>query len=369
MIARRPVAAPVHLIVAVADHFEPAILPDAVGFFATLDVQERRLERWCREYPKALTGYRDADGYPLRHTYFYPAEQFHERLLRVLAGHCADGWGEVEIHLHHGVTSPDTAERTRHILEECRDALAEIGCLSRWDGDGPVRYAFVHGNWALANSARGRNCGVDDEMQILAETGCYADFTLPSAPSNAQVRKINALYECRAPLARRAPHRSGRDLEVGRTPHTFPLIVQGPLALHFSRHGRWSPIPRIENSALTANHPPTLDRFEIWRRAAIHVDGRPEWLFVKLHCHGMDLRDETAMFGPLMTRFLVELLEHVHTTGDGLHFVTAREMVNIMLAACDGKKGDPGRYRDYRLRLLADPVRLRPTGMAGDAGA
>ena len=38
-------------------------------------------------------------------------------------------------------------------------------------------YAFVHGNFALANSAGGRYCGVDEEMQILAETGCYADMT------------------------------------------------------------------------------------------------------------------------------------------------------------------------------------------------
>jgi hypothetical protein len=27
-------------------------------------------------------------------------------------------------------------------------------------------------------------------------------------------------------------------------------------------------------------------------------------------------------------------------------------MVNIVLAACDGRDGNPGDYRDYRLRLL-----------------
>jgi len=34
--------------------------------------------------------------------------------------------------------------------------------------------------------------------------------------------------------------------------------------------------------------------------------------------------------------------------------VTAREMANVILAACDGKEGDPGEYRDYRFRLLKD---------------
>ena len=32
-------------------------------------------------------------------------------------------------------------------------------------------------------------------MQILADTGCYADLTLPSAPSRAQVAKINSLVD------------------------------------------------------------------------------------------------------------------------------------------------------------------------------
>jgi hypothetical protein len=32
--------------------------------------------------------------------------------------------------------------------------------------------------------------------------------------------------------------------------------------------------------------------------------------------------------------------------------VTAREMANIILAACDGKEGNPGEYRDYRFKLL-----------------
>ena len=116
----------------------------------------------------------------------------------------------------------------RHWGEHSARALGIQGCSSSPrlpfpGGVGPPRYAFVHGNWALANSAQGKFCGVDDEMQILAETGCYGDFTLP-APSSAQVRKINAIYECSLPLNRRAPHRRGRDLQSGRPPKIFPLI-------------------------------------------------------------------------------------------------------------------------------------------------
>ena len=350
--ARRPTRyRPVHLIIALADHFEPAIVPENGRSFASLDVQERRLETWCREYPRAVDRWRDADGHAFRHTYFYPAEQYESGLIDRLAEHCREGWGEVEIHLHHGVDAPDTPDNTRRVLVSFRDQLAQRGCLSRWDGTGGPRYAFVHGNWALANSAGGRFCGVDEEMQILAETGCYADLTLPSMPSSAQIAKINALYECALPLRERAPHRRGVDLRCGRPPQTFPLIVQGPLQLTLVRRGGEFPAVHIENSSLGGVTPPTMTRLRNWARASITVGGRSDWVFVKLHCHGMDHRDTEALRGLKLQQFLEELIR-----GAGreyrVHFVTAREMVNIMLAACDGQLGSPGQYRDYRLKLM-----------------
>lgn len=358
-LARRgPGRSQVDLIFALADHFEPGILPEAPGQAAPLHEQERRLERWCREYPQALTEFRDSDGYPFRHTFFYPAEQYQQELIEGIAAHCQAGWGELEIHLHHGITAPDTSENTRHVLSEYRDTLVRHGCLSRWQGSGPPRYAFVHGNWALANSAQGRFCGVDDEMQILAETGCYADLTMPSAPSRAQVAKINSLYECVLPLQQRAPHRKGRNLRCGHAPQVFPLIVQGPLLLTLRKRRSALPRPVIENAELAGANPATSGRLRLWKQAAVCVQGRPDWIFIKLHCHGMDPRDEAAMFGPPMQRFLGELIAAAR--GDGacrLHFTTAREMVNIILAACDDQQGDPGKYRDYRFRLITPPKR------------
>ena len=340
-----------NLILALADHFEPSFLPGGNGLYADVREQERRLERWCLEYPKLVQTWPDADGRCLAHTYFYPAEQYDKGLISRLAEHCKAGWGEVEVHLHHGIGAPDTAEHTRRQLIQFRDTLAEHGCLSKMDGQSSPRYAFVHGNFALANSAQGLACGVDSEMQVLAETGCYADFTLPSAPSPSQVAKINAVYECTLPLHRQAPHRRGRDLESGRSPQIFPLILQGPLLLTLDGRRGGLPFPRIENSALTTVNPPTMRRLQLWKKAAITVRGRPDWLFIKLHCHGMDPRDDAAMLGEPMRAFLRQLTEATLST-DKVHFVTAREMVNIALAACDGRDGNPGDYRDYRLKLI-----------------
>jgi len=190
-------------------------------------------------------------------------------------------------------------------------------------------------------------------MQSLADTGCYADFTLPAAPSSAQVSKINALYECGAPLNESVPHRRGRDLQCGRPPKIFPLMIQGPLMLNLGRRKHGWPFPGIENGELTTANPPTMERLRLWQQAAIAVHGRPEWLFIKLHCHGMDPRDDAAMLGAPIQNFLRDLTKGGQDKGGYLvHFVTAREMVNIALAACDGRSGNPGQYRDYRFQLI-----------------
>jgi len=348
---------PLHLVIGLADHFEPSIVSGAPGKRADHREQERRLKRWCHEYPDAVGAWRDNEGRPLRHTYFYPAEDFNEALIDRLAEHCHAGWGEIEVQLHHGVEAPDSKQKTIRALIEFRDALAARGCLSQEDGSSTPRYAFVHGNWALANSDHGRFCGVDEEMQILANTGCYADVTLP-APSSAQISKINALYECALPLNQRAPHRRGFDLQSGRAPSTFPLILQGPLMIDFGRRKRGWPFPGIENSELSGCNPPTMHRLRLWRDAAITVQGRADWLFIKLHCHGMEPRDEPTMLGNSIQHFLQELVEGPGNRAEyRLHFVTIREMANIILAACDEREGNPGEYRDYRFRRIHALVR------------
>lgn len=346
-----------HLMIALADHFEPAILPHSGSARAPYDEQEHRLENWTHTYPMVFDTLRDDDGRPFVHTYFYPAEQYDRGLVDRLASHCHAGWGEVEVHLHHGLTHPDSAENTRRQLVEFRDALAyEHGTLSFLDGAGPPRYAFVHGNFALANSAGGHNCGVDSEMQVLGETGCYADFTLPPGLYHrTHIAKINSLYECFPPLDRPQAHRRGSDLELGRTPTVFPLMVEGPLMLSFNRpDGRR--LIGIENGSLTAKNPPTMYRLGLWKAAGIKVKGRPDWLFIKLQCHGMDPRDRDVMLGATVQRFLREFIEGAGQRSETLHFVSAREMVNIMLAACDGREGNPGDYRDYRLKRFRNAL-------------
>jgi len=347
-------------MIALADHFEPAIDPENGRNRVPRPEQERRIEWWTREYPEVVDRWRDHDGRPLTHTYFYPAEQYDEGLLEMLADHCHAGWGEVEIHLHHGWNQPDTAENTRKVLTECRDHLAyRHRCLSLEAGSQQPRYSFVHGDFALANSSDGHACGVDSEMKILAETGCYADFTLPTGLLHpAQTAKINSVYECALPLEQAAPHRKGRGLIVGRSPQIFPLMVQGPLLTDRKRSLRSMRLI-LETGAITRPNPPTLHRLSLWKQARVHVEGRPDWLFIKLHCHSMDPTQKNALIGDSFRKFLEELVGGAAERKETLHFVTAREMTNILLAACEGREGNPGQYRDYRFLRVSD-VPLAP---------
>jgi hypothetical protein len=306
----------------------------------------------------------DQDGTPFRHTYFYPGEQYHQRLVEMIASLEADGVGEVEIHLHHGVERPDTADKVRRALTDFRDILAEEHqCLSREAGDPRPRYAFIHGNLALANSMGGRCCGVDNEMEILAQTGCYVDMTLPAAPGEAQVPMINRIYQCGRPLHERAPHRTGRSLRVNERSIRLPVILTGPLVLDWSRRAQRLPRPRIDDGALTVKYPLTEARLDRWRNARICVNGRPDWIFIKLYCHGFFTGDQEATLGYPMLKFWSDMIESAERSGRfKVHFVTAREAFNIAMAAVDGHAGDPHQYRDYRLRQIrkAAPEQRKP---------
>ena len=305
---------------------------------------------------------RDHDGTAFRHTNFYPAEQYHPHLLDTLSDLQRDGYGEVEIHLHHGVEAPDSAGNLRSVLENFRDTLAERhNCLSSFDRHDIPRYAFVHGNLALANSAGGRFCGVDSEMAILAETGCYGDFTLPSAPGQTQVPRINAIYQCGHPLAEAVPHRSGPTLRLGDDPQ-LPIIFTGPLVFNWNRRVHGITVPRLDDGVLAENYQLNIPRLNRWANANISIDGRPDWVFIKLYCHGFFPEDQSVVIGDAGRHFWQEVMEYSDRTGAyKIHFASAREVFNIAMAAVDGLQGEPGLYRDYKLKQIMSRTGLDTT--------
>ena len=340
-----------HIIFTIADHFEPNFSENGVVDHETQIRRVRSHRELAQQIGKDIF---DVDGTKFRHTHFYPGEQYHPEIADILAEMQADGLGEVEVHLHHGVERPDTSENLRRTLIEFRDTLAERHkLLSRMDGVGGPMYAFVHGNLALANSCGGRLCGVDDEMAILRDTGCYVNMTLPSAPDQSQVEVINQIYECGLPMDEKVPHRNGRRVRVNGNEPVLPLIFTGPLVFNWTRRIKGIPVPRLDDGVLAANQPADIARFNRWRSANVTVAGRSDWIFVKLYCHSFFDHDQSAAIGEGAKRFFSEIIEHGAATGKyDVHFASAREAFNIAAAAIDGRRGKPGEYRDYRLKSI-----------------
>jgi len=340
-LVRRPVPAGTkHVMFCFVDHFEPG------WGGADYELQRRRVQRWCDEYPKLCEGRRDADGQPPRHTFFFPEEEYQPEHIRDLVELCRAGYGEIEIHLHH---DDDTSDGLREKLRRFTSTLSEhFGALPIDPVTGAVAWAFVHGNWALDNSRPdGRWCGVNDELVVLAEAGCYADFTLPSAPDVTQTSTVNSIYYAKDDPARPKSHDKGKSVRVGGSPSGDLMIIQGPLGLNW-RWRKFGILPRIENADVRRTSPPRPDRTDLWVRTGIHVAGRPEWIFVKVHTHGTQENDIDTLLGP-RTQEMFRDLEARFNDGDryALHYVTAREMYNIIKAAEAGSAGDPGQYRDF----------------------
>ncbi|WP_456412440.1 hypothetical protein [Thiolapillus sp.] len=333
---------PTHIMFCFVDHFEPR------WSNADYETEVRRVNRWIEQYPKIAGKHKDADGCYPKHCFYYPEEEYRKEHLEKIEHLCKKGFGEIEIHLHH---HNDTEAGLRKKLSRFTQNLHQThGALSIWPESGKLAWGFVHGNWALDNSeADGSNCGINNELIILEEEGCYADFTLPSAPSATQTAKINSIYYAKDDPQQPKSHNEGQDVTVGRAPWGDLMIVQGPLMLNW-RNRKWGLLPRIENADIRANHPPTADRIALWVEAGIHVQGRPEWVFIKIHTHGTQESDMDALLGDPVDAMFSELENH-YNDGENyvLHYVSTRETYNIIKAAENGKTGNPHAYRDYIL--------------------
>ncbi len=324
---------PLHVFISVCDHYEPDNARPA------RHVADARVARWCEEYPQRFGCFEDTRGRAPQHSFFYPQDEyFVPEYLDQLRDLCESGFGDVEIHLHH---DNDTEDGLREKLESFRDTLYHRhGLLRRDPVTNEISYGFIHGNWALCNSRDdGRWCGVNDELTILRETGCYADFTMPSAPEATQTQIINSIYY--GASDKRAPkgHDRGTRAAVGIAPPPRHLmLVQGPLTLDWQDRRRDLVVtPRIENGDLLHRRPPSWARFEQWLRCGVHVAGRPDWCFIKLHTHGCKDGNIDTLLGEQTEAFHRELRAYAaRHLNFHFYYVTAFEMAQMVHQAENG---------------------------------
>lgn len=333
---------PIHIIFCIVDHFEP------ICAGSTLEQQRRRMENWTRDYPVLALRHKDSYGRPPQHTWFYPGEDYNSEYLDGLVFLCQQGLGEIELHFHHGY---DTGESLRLKLAECISKFAAHGALRTNEVKPRTAYGFIHGNMALDNS-RGdpAYCGVNEELIILRETGCYADFSFPTAPCISQPRKVNAIYYATDDPTAPKSYDLGPTVEVGRPPSGDLMIISGPLGLDWHNR-KWGIIPRIENGEIQGHNRASPERIRNWVSQGIHVKGRPEWIIVKVSCHGAEERNKEVLIGQSADDMYSTLeTEYRDRPGYRLHYMTAREVYNIIKAAEAGGNGDPDMFRDYLVR-------------------
>src|SRR5436305_1649141 len=145
--------------------------------------------RWGRRYQTLAARHRDSAGRPPQQTFFYPGEQNQADIYGSLRELTQAGLGEVELHYHHDF---DTTAMLRSKLEHAITEMQRFGFLRTVDGQ--TRFAFVHGNWGLDNGDGPFLCGVNDELRLLHQLGCFGDFTFPAVYSDAQPPFVNTIY-------------------------------------------------------------------------------------------------------------------------------------------------------------------------------
>jgi hypothetical protein len=327
------------------DHFEPG----TAG--ASLEVANMRMLDLLTKYPSIADHHRDADGRLPRRSWFFPPHYHKHGWLKSLVRLCADGYGEIELHLHHGKNFPDSSENLRATLNLCIKEYAHFGIFGKSGVD--AKYGFIHGDWALNNSRNGRFCGVNDELAILKETGCYADFTLPS-PVGGSFDRSNSLFYADINSLDAHSHTRGNFSRVDRgnsLTNSGLLIVQGPL--HPLRISSSILSTRVVGDGLDNFLPISESRIDSWVDAGIAVEGKNDWLFIKTHTHGA-MDSETVLGNKMNTLF--QYLGSKYNDGINfcLHYVTAREFYNIIKAAEAGEVGsNPIAYKDY---LISEPL-------------
>jgi hypothetical protein len=310
---RRNEAPPRRLWVAVADHYEPLWAKAGEG------AARERVALWRRRLPEIAARHHDSVGHPPQYTFFYPQEEYRPWLLAPLAEMTRQSIGDVEVHIHHdGEGERDFVDRMSRFLTELKGAH---GLLRRHEGR--TVFGFIHGNWALDNSLPdGRWCGLNNEISLLRDLGCYADFTLPSAPSPAQAGPVNVVYRATDDPRRPRSHETGTQVVPGTGAVGDLTIVPGPLGVSLRGRRPWR--PRLETGEIAWNYGASLERAARWLRLAPRVG--PADAFLKLFTHGAQERNSSVLLGDGLDRLFETLSEACETRGVALRYVTTWQM-------------------------------------------
>jgi hypothetical protein len=300
---------------AITDHYEP--------FWRNTreDIAAQRVALWAREWPRIASRFADAEGRPAVYSFFYPEEDYRPHLLDELARMTEAGIADVEVHLHHDCEGEQNfLDRMSGFIETL---MLRHNLLRRVNGR--PSFGFIHGNWALDNSSPdGRNCGLNNELTLLAQLGCYADFTMPSAPHPGQSRMVNTIYWAIDDVSSPKSYDTGIPVAPSDyEPDDALMMIPGPLGIRWPGFGNARLLPRIERGELAGFDMPTRERVRLWLDVAPRIGSD---IFIKLFTHGT----QEGNSGPLLTDGFETTFRHLLTEtqarGMSLYFASAWQL-------------------------------------------
>ncbi len=332
---------PLHIVFSMVDHYEPG------NGHVDTKTEIERVDTLLKKYPELVKRHADHAGNLPARTWFFPPHYHRFYSLKKLVSLCEAGYGEIELHLHHGTVRPDTSENLEKTLRKCVEDYSRFGIFG--EEKGRKKYAFIHGDWALDNSRGGKYCGVNNEIDILLKTGCYADFTFPSL-NESNPAQINSIYYAMDNPDKPKSHNTGTPVSKNRKPDQGLMLVQGPVYPFWKENSRFG--FRIFGDAVDGEPPVTSKRIDAWIHTGIHVAGMPNVIFVKTHTHGSVYA--RAVLGDEMD-FIFSYLESTYNDGKNtiLHYATAREMYNMISAMEAGE--NPKNLEDFRNYRISPP--------------
>jgi len=333
------------------DHWEPGQGDEAL----------KTADQWLNNLEEVAKRHSDSSGRPFQYSWFYPIDNFDDRVIERVAVTARRGFGEIEVHWHHNHPG---GTGFREDLHQALARFTRVGALVSAPDAAP-QFAFIHGNWTLDNSGAARFCGVDDEISALLDAGCYGDFTFPALGTAAQPSQINRILFTLDTPGPKSYEENAVEAQVGQT-GTGLMMMQGPMGLDFR-----NPLILMEYGALDdaegtdlsgrLRHPETAadyfqpHRVHLWNRLGCRVAGRPDVVFVKIHAHGVQHRD--LIFGGELDAMLNAVTEYCTDRGIKLHYVTAREAYNLVRALEQDERGPLTDLLDY---TIAAPLTRQP---------
>jgi hypothetical protein len=296
---------------AIADHYEP------LWRGASPSEGAERVKQWSKVWPSITRSVAaDSAGNAPCYTFFYPVEQYRPELLDPLAMLARQAIAEVEVHIHH---DRDSRQHFIDTISGFCETLHTQHDLLRTQ-EGKLRFGFIHGNWALDNSRPdGRWCGLNDEITLLRDLGCYADFTMPSGDSPTQARTVNTIYWAKDDPLRPKSYDHGKPLCPGGDREGDLLMVPGPLGVRWAERLK----PRMEIGEIAAGDPPTAYRVKRWLALAPRIGGD---VFIKLHTHGATEGNAAMLLGGGLKTLFAEVARECNARHVRHYFVSTWQM-------------------------------------------